>query len=66
MSEPEANEQRQLSNLEKVTLYMREALRMFMQNAGNCGSTEIKGARNCEYVPIEKLACPVFHNVFSC
>ena len=61
VSEPEANEQRQLYNVEKIFI---GDLKTLLRNARNCESGKIKGARNCGYARMEKLACAVFY-VFS-
>ena len=45
VTEPGVNRLRQLPNLEKV-----------LWNARNCGSGKIKGAKNCGYARMEKLA----------
>ena len=37
-----------------------------LRNAKNCGSGKIKGARNCGYARMEKLACAVFYLFSSC
>ena len=67
VSELEASERRQLSNLDKTLNF-----ETFLRNARSCGSGkskgarnsgngEIKGARNCGIARgMEKLACTVF------
>lgn len=65
MNKPEANEGRQLSYLEMVTLLLGTSkLFFFLRNARNCGFGKIKGSRNCGYARTENLACAVFR-VFS-
>ena len=42
-------------------LISRSHYRAIENVARNCGSGTIKGARNCGYAQMEKLACAVFH-----
>ena len=56
VSEPEANERRQLSDFEKVLL---RVLNSFLQKARNCSSRKIKGGKNYGYARISELRCAV-------